>query len=166
MSVSNFRQTLLYKVFESNYCKIVFALGLVISYLLIPKAVFESQYLYLAIIYMTLFSTILTCVIRTIKERIKQARMYEKSLIGIIASGIGLATLQVCTLSMSCSVSLGLSILYLIFPQFFISFLTKYSQYILVISIIFQAIAIYLMGCFKTVFSQQKNKKRSIKTVI
>ena len=166
MSASNFRKTLLYKVFESNYCKIVFVLGLAISYLLIPKTVFKSQYLYLAIIYMILFSTILTCIVRTIKDRIKQARMYEKSLIGIIASGVGLATLQVCTLSISCSASLGLSILYLIFPQFIISFLTEYSQYILVISIIFQAIAIYLIGCFKTVLIQQKNKKRIIKTVI
>ena len=166
MSASNFRKTLLYKVFESNYCKIVFVLGLAISYLLIPKTVFESQYLYLAIIYMILFSTILTCIVRTIKDRIKHARMYEKSLIGIIASGVGLATLQVCTLSISCSASLGLSILYLIFPQFIISFLTEYSQYILVISIIFQAIAIYLIGCFKTVLIQQKNKKRIIKTVI
>jgi len=161
--VSNkIKNTFFYKVFESHYCKIVFVISLIISYLLIPKAVFKTQYIYLAIIYMILFSIVLTCIVRTIKERIKSARTYEKSILGILASGIGLAALQACTLSVSCSASVGLSILYLIFPQFFVSFLIDYSQYVLIASIIIQAIAIYLMGCFKEVLDLSKNKIKTI----
>jgi Na+/melibiose symporter-like transporter len=152
------KNTFFYKVFESHYCKIVFVISLIISYLLIPKAVFKTQYIYLAIIYMILFSIVLTCIVRTIKERIKSARTYEKSILGILASGIGLAALQACTLSVSCSASVGLSILYLIFPQFFVSFLIDYSQYVLIASIIIQAIAIYLMGCFKETLDLSRNK--------
>jgi hypothetical protein len=69
-----------------------------------------------------------------------------------------LAALQACTLSVSCSASVGLSILYLIFPQFFVSFLIDYSQYILIAAILIQAISIYLMGCFKEVLDLSKNK--------
>jgi hypothetical protein len=156
------KNTFLYKVFESHYCKIVFVIGLAISYFLIPGTVFETWYAYLAIIYMILFSIILTCIVRTIKERIKSARTYEKSILGILASGIGLAALQACTLSVSCSVSIGLSILYLIFPQFFVSFLINYSQYILIAAILIQAITIYLMGCFKEVSDLSKNKIKTI----
>jgi Na+/melibiose symporter-like transporter len=162
--VSNkIKNTLIYKVFESHYCKMVFVIGLIISYLLIPKDVFKTQYIYLALIYMVLFSIILTCIARIIKERIKSAIIYEKSILGILASGIGLAALQACTLSISCSASVGLSILYLIFPQFFVSFLLNYSQYVLIASIIIQAIAIYLMGCFKKVLDLSKNKIKVIR---
>ena len=163
MAINKIKNTFLYKVFESHYCKIVFVIGLIFSYLLIPKTVFEGQYAYLATIYMILFSIVLTCIVRTIKERIKLARMYEKSILGILASGIGLAALQVCTLNISCSASVGLSILYLIFPQFFVSFLIDYSQYILIIAIAMQAIAIYLMGCFKEVLDLSKKKVKANK---
>ncbi len=163
MISNKIKNTLIYKVFESNYCKIVFVIGLIISYLLIPKDVFKTQYIYLALIYMVLFSIILTCIVRIIKERIKSAIIYEKSILGILASGIGLAALQVCTLSISCSASVGLSILYLLFPQFFVSFLIDYSQYVLIASILIQAIAIYLMGCFKKVLDLSKNEIKVIK---
>jgi Na+/melibiose symporter-like transporter len=158
MVINKIKNTLIYKVFESHYCKIVFVISLIISYLLIPKDVFKTQFIYLALIYMVLFSIILTCIVRIIKERIKSAIIYEKSILGILASGIGLAALQACTLSISCSASVGLSILYLIFPQFFVSFLMDYSQYVLIASIIIQAIAIYLMGCFRKVLDLSKNK--------
>jgi Na+/melibiose symporter-like transporter len=162
MVIKKIKNTFLYKVLESQYCKIVFVISFVISYFLIPRTVFETQYAYIAIIYMILFSIVLTCIVRTIKERIKSAKTYEKSILGILASGIGLAALQACTLSVSCSTSVGLSILYLIFPQFFVSFLINYSQYVLIVAILIQAITIYLIGCFKEVLDLSKNKIKAI----
>lgn len=136
---------------RSKYCIGVFILSLILSYFLIPGRLFYGIYLVLAIVFMILFALTLTCIIRNIKEKIVLAKTYKSSLIGIIAGGIGLAAVQVCGVGAPvCGATIGMGILSTVFPMVFVDILTKYASIILIISIIFQFIALYFMNCFET----------------
>jgi len=143
----------LIKIFKSHYCKIVFLLSLIGAYFLVPKTVFYGAYTILGVIYMIVFALTLTCLIRSIKEKILLAKHYKGSLIGILAAALGMAALQVCGIGAPvCGAAISAGILSVIFPSIFISFLNKYALLIIVSSIIIQGIALYYMNCFKKCF--------------
>ena len=140
----------LFNIFKSKYCLIAFVLSLILSYFLIPKAVFYQWYIILAITFMLALSLTLTCIIRNIKEKILLARTYKSSIIGIIATALGLAALQVCGVGAPvCGAAVGVGILSSIFPAIFINIISKYQIYFIVFSILFQLVALYFMNCFK-----------------
>ncbi len=146
----------LFKIFKSNYCKLVFTISLIISYFLIPNKVFHGIHNITAILFMIVFSLTITCMTYNIKERIKLARTYKNSILSIIATAIGLSALQVCGVGAPvCTATIGAGILALIFPVTFVEFLSDYSILIISISILFQLIALYFMNCFKTSFSSR-----------
>ncbi|MCD6414979.1 MAG: hypothetical protein J7L23_05135 [Candidatus Diapherotrites archaeon] len=138
------------KVIGSNYCKIVFIISLILSYFLIPKTVFTGIYYVLAAVFMLVFAISITCIIRNLKERLMLARTYEGSTLSIIAVVLGLSALQVCGVGAPiCGATVGLGIVSVIFPGFFVDFLTDYSVYMILFSIILQLVALYFMNCFK-----------------
>ncbi len=140
------------KVFKSNYCKFLFLLFFVLSYFLIPASVFYGIYTLLAIAFMISFSLTLTCLIRNIKERVLVAKEYKKSIVGILASAVGLTALQVCGVGAPlCGAYLGAGILSTILPGFFMNFLEKYSVVLILFSIVFQIIGLKSMNCFKKI---------------
>ncbi|MGC9200726.1 MAG: hypothetical protein ACP5F8_02065 [Candidatus Aenigmatarchaeota archaeon] len=147
--ISKLRNTYIIKIFESHYCKIVFITLFLISYFLIPKSVFNGIYLPISVVYMILFALTMTCIVRNIKERIIIARKYQKSLVGLIASIIGLTSLQFCGVgSSACTITVGYGIISIIFPSFIVDFMEKYAFQTLIFSIILQIISLYLMKCF------------------
>ena len=140
----------LFYIFKSKYCIIAFILILFLSHFLIPKTVFYGFYTILAIIFIISFSLTITCIIRNIKEKILLAKTYKSSIIGIIATALGLAALQVCGFGAPvCGAAVGLGILSSILPTAFMNIISKYVVQFLVISIIFQLVALYIMNCFK-----------------
>ena len=140
----------LFYVFKSKYCIAAFILTLFLSYFLIPKTVFYGFYTLLAAIFMISFALSITCIIRNIKEKILLARTYESSVIGIIATALGLAALQVCGVGAPvCGAAVGFGILSSILPTAFIDIMSKYAVQFILISVIFQLVALYLMNCFK-----------------
>jgi len=142
----------LFSIFKSKYCLIVFAISLFLSYFLIPKTVFYGWYKILAYTFMISFSLTITCIIRNVKEKILLAKTYKSSVIGIIATALGLTALQVCGVGAPvCGAAVGLGILSSIFPTVFVDVMSKYAVHIIVLSIIFQLVALYFMNCFKEV---------------
>ncbi len=139
------------KVWESHYCKIVFFISIIISYLLIPQAMFHNWYdILLSILFMILFSATITCVIRNIKERVSMAKTSTESLISVIAVAIGIASMQVCLASAPvCGAAVGFGLLAMVLPTFALKFLSEYGTVLLIFSIIIQGISLYYMDCFK-----------------
>jgi len=98
---------------------------------------------------MVTFSLSMMCLIRSIKDKVVLARTYKGSIVSIIATGLGLSAIQVCGVGAPvCGVSVGIGILSVIFPNFFIDFLTDYSVAIIIISIALQITSLYYMKCF------------------
>jgi len=74
----------------------------------------------------------------------------ESSTIGIVATTIGLAALQICGVGAPvCGAAVGLGIISSIFPTVFINVMSKYAVYFIVFSITIQLITLYFMKCFK-----------------
>jgi hypothetical protein len=98
---------------------------------------------------MFLFSLTTTCLVRNVKERIKYAKTYKSSLLSLLATGIGLAALQVCGAGgLFCGANIFIGILSSILPNIMLGFLDKYSLLILIISIFTQIFSLYKMKCF------------------
>jgi len=144
------RSTFLLRIFKSNYCRIIFLIAFFGGYFLIPKAVFTDQYaLGLSALFLFSFALTITCLIRNIKERVVQAQIYKSSLIGIIATAIGISALQACGIGAPiCGASIGTGIVSMIFPGVLFTYLHEYSVLIIVISILSQLISLYFMNCF------------------
>jgi len=152
---------------KSKYCIGVFAVSLILGYISVPKSVFYGIYLIFAGIFIISFALTLTCVVRNVKEKIVLARTYKSSLVGIIATGVGLAALQVCGVGAPvCGATVGLGILSAIFPIAFVDILSKYSLEIIVVSIIFQLGALYFMNCFEQIGCVKNTRKNITKKLI
>jgi hypothetical protein len=151
----------LFKVMKSKYCKSVFLIALIGSYFLIPTTVFNGLYYIIAITFMVTFSLSVMCIVRSIKDRAELARKSKASLLSIIATALGLSALQVCGVSIPvCGASIGIGLLSVIFPQFFVDFLASYSPFIIGFSVVLQLIALYYMGCF--IENQKKQEKKDL----
>jgi len=132
----------------SKYCLVVFILTFLASFFLIPWHVFISVYFPLAIAFMISFSMTLTCIIRIVKERINNARSYSSSIIGLIASVVGLSTLQVCGVGAPfCGATLGMAVVSIFFPNVALNIMDSYAIFFIIFSIVIQIIALYFMKC-------------------
>ena len=88
--------------------------------------------------------------VRNIKERVVVAKTYTSSLIGIIATAVGLAAMQVCGFGAPiCGAAVGLGIFSSLFPMAFVDVMAKYAVEFVSFSILIQIIALYFMNCFK-----------------
>ncbi len=139
----------LFHIFKSKYCLGVFILSLILSYFLIPKKVFYGIYTLLAVVFMISFFLTISCMVRNIKERIIIAKTYTSSLVGIIATAVGLAAMQVCGFGAPvCGAAVGLGIFSSLFPVAFVDVMSKYAVGFVTVSILIQVVALYFMNCF------------------
>lgn len=142
----------IWAVLKSKYCELVFVISFFLSYFLIPKNVFYGWNQLLAYAFMLVFALTTTCIVRNIKEKILLARTYKSSILGIIAVALGLAALQVCGVNAPvCGAAVGIGILSSIFPAIFVNLMAKPSIHLgmILISIVFQLVALYFMNCWK-----------------
>lgn len=156
-------EILLFKIMKSKYCILLFFLSLILGYFLVPKRMFYGYYFVLATIYIFLFSMTMVCLVRSIKEKALVLKRQGVGFFSIVVSIIGLGAMQFCSVGAPmCGAALGAGFLSIIFPSFMIKFFERYSFYILVFSIIVQALILYQVGCFKNPKKlSQKPKKFS-----
>lgn len=139
-------------VLRSNYCKIVFALGLVAGWFLVPESAFSGWMLTFALVFIFVFAMTITCLIRSVKERVILEKENRGSIWATIAAGVGLTALHVCGVSAPvCGASVGLGIVSAIIPGFAMQTVSEYGVYIVGASILIQAYALYNMKCFSAV---------------
>lgn len=156
----------LIEIFKSDYCKLVFLISFFGSYFLIPKNVFYGEVKFVAILYMFIFSLTITCIVRNIKERVMLARTYKTSILGIIASAIGLSALQVCGTSGICVAASTGGLASILLPEIFKHFIEEYGVELLYFSIIIQMFAIFIMKCFSVNNYKDKSHDFKAKTII
>lgn len=145
------------EIFKSNYCKFVFLISLVLVFIATPKKIFYEFYTILGIFFILITSLTITCFVRNIKEKIKEAKIHGASLIGIISIVFGIGALQACTIGAPvCGASIGAGVVALFFPGLAFGLLEKYSILITIISILIQIIALHYMKCFKVIFQKSK----------
>jgi hypothetical protein len=98
------------------------------------------------------FSLTISCIVRNIKEKIKLAKTYKSSIIGLISTIIGLSALQVCGIGAPiCGATIGFGFLATIFPSLFLNMSNSFAIFLVIFSIILQIVALYFMNCFKKV---------------
>jgi hypothetical protein len=138
----------LLKLLEGNICRIVFVSSFFLAYFLLPEAVFHHANRVLAIIYLLTFASLMTCTVRTIREKAGAARKSGASILGIIAAVIGISAFQVCGISAPvCGMSVGIGVVSAIFPSFLVSALEAYGSWLIYLSIIVQLLALYFLKC-------------------
>ncbi len=135
------------QLFGSNWCKAAFVLWLILSYFLIPQMVFAGLDAPLAYIFMLVFALTMTCTTRNIKEKVVLARIQGSSILGIIASVVGLSGLQACGIGMPfCGASMGVGFLSL-FPGYVLTRMHAFAIPIIITSIVVQVASLYFMHC-------------------
>ncbi len=138
------------EIFRSNYCKFVFLLSVVFISFLTPKKIFYGYYAVLGVLFIFVASLTLTCLVRTIKERVYSAKASGASLVSILSIIFGFGALQACTIGAPvCGAMAGGGIIALIIPGFAFNLIEKYSIWVIVFSILIQFFALYFMNCFK-----------------
>ena len=144
------KQVYFVNLMKSNYCRIIFLLGFLGAYFMLPEAVFHHTNRLLAIFYMLSFAVLLTCIVRSIKEKVNLAHRGGASWLGIIGAVLGISAFQVCGIGAPvCGMSVGLGVLSTIFPSFMVGFLMDYGMIIIYFSLFIQLLAIWFLGCFK-----------------
>jgi len=147
----------LLEIFKSHYCQFVFLIALVVTYLLVPKKVFYSYYILIGIFFIAATSLTITCLVRSIKERILSAKASGASLVGILSIIFGFGALQACTIGAPvCGATIGGGIMALIFPSFALNLMEEYGIPIVLISTLIQILSLYLMKCFQKIYSFPK----------
>ena len=150
----------LFKIFKTKPCLIIFFLGLILGYLIIPKTIFSGFWTLIRITYIILFSIVITCIVRVIKERIINMKQTGAGIISIIAAALGLGAMQVCGVGAPiCGATIGVGIISIFFPSISLNFLSHYSLLIIFISMVLEIIAIYYMGCLKKCIKQNNETK-------
>jgi hypothetical protein len=148
------------EVLASHYCQVVLVIMILAAYSLVPAKIFSGLYWPLAISFMLVFGLTITCLVRTIKERIiHRQQTATHSVLGVISAAIGLSALQFCTVSGVCGASVGMAVVSLVFPKFAYNLFDQYAVWITVLSIVLQLISLWQMKCFKTVCCQPQDKK-------
>jgi len=146
-------------IFKSNYCKFLFFLFFIASYFVIPKHLFHGNLFVLALLFMVTISLTFTCLVRNTKEKIILAKTYKTSIIGLIATIIGVSALQVCGVGAPvCGASVGLGVVSLIFPSVVVGFMDDYAIYLVVFSILAQIASLYYLQCFKHMCRNEKGE--------
>lgn len=145
------KEIYLVQIMKSHYCKLVFLIGFIGSYFLLPQRVFYDGYIILALLFMLGFGLTFACIIRNIKERMFAPRVASGSILGTIATIIGLSAMQLCGVGLQiCGMSLGFGILSVVLPSVLLNFLISYAVPIVIISIIIQIFSLWQMNCFRS----------------
>jgi hypothetical protein len=139
------------RVLKSHYCKIVFALTFVVGLVTVPKSVYLDRLSKILVyIFIALFALTATCLVRNIKERVVAARARQSSILGIVATAIGIVAIQSCGIGAPiCGASVGAGFLGFLFPGMALSFFRNYASILLISSIAVQIVSLYLMNCLK-----------------
>ena len=150
----------LLRIFKSGYCLGVFLFSLAVGYFIVPKNTFHGVYAALTLAFLLLFSMLLTCAVRNIKEKILLAKTYKNSFLGIIAAAVGLGAFQVCGLGAPvCGAAVGWGVVSAVLPAAVLNTFGQYAVYLVAASLISQLAALYFMNCFKKVPSWDIPKK-------
>lgn len=128
---------------------LIFLFAAIGGFFLIPRHVFFENFAVLAWIYLPFFALTITCLARNLLARARAARNAGSSFLGIVSTAVGITALQACGLGMpACGSALGVFFGLALVPGFVAAFVRDYAPLLIFISIIFQAIALYSLGCF------------------
>lgn len=140
------------KIFASYYCWFSLVLSFIIAYFLVPEKIFYGPWSILGIIYALVFSVVVTCTFRVIKEKTVNMKKVGASGLSIISAILGLGAMQVCGIGAPvCGATVGVSIFSLIAPGVSLVFWDNFATPLIFISIIIQLISLYFLKCFKKV---------------
>jgi hypothetical protein len=123
-------------------CKLVFAISLLIGFLLVPQSVLESHFA-LALLFFITFAYTFACVAYAARENIRHAK--GTSTLSVLASAVGLAALSACGAA-ACG-TIGVGIFSLALPLAAVHFFSDYGAYIVGASILLQLALLWKMRC-------------------
>lgn len=147
---NNISELRLVRVFKSHVCKLVFLGALAAGYFLVPIARYFGEYRLLVSLFLALFAVSITCLVRTIKDRVLTGVRAGSSVIAILGGIVGLSALQFCSVNaVMCGSTAGFGILSLILPGFALHYLHHHAIAFLTASVVIQSAGLISMGCFQ-----------------
>lgn len=141
------------EIFKSKYCWLVIFISAILGYFLVIKKLtsFTSFWsILLSVFYIILFSISNSCLVRLIKERVKDSvKIGASGFFSILGSILGLGAVQLCTVSGTCGMTLFTSLLFTILPTSIGMLLMRNGVWILLFSNLLLLYSIFKMNCFK-----------------
>lgn len=134
----------LFDILSERFSQAIFLFTLAIAGWLTPVEVYYEQPLLVAV-FLLVFSTTITCTIRTLKDNLAASR--GGGALSILSSLAGLAALSACSSAFVCGAA-GAGLVALLMPVFLGDFLSTYGVPVVQFSILLQLFSLHLMGCF------------------
>ncbi len=129
---------------KSPFCRAVLLLSVVAGYFLVPKPLYSSNLLPLALLFIATFSLTITCIVFSAKERFLTIRSSGESILGAVGSLVGIVSIELCGISAtSCSGGLALSAIGFLLPAGAIHLLSNFAVPLLALSIGAQLIYLF-----------------------
>ncbi len=148
-SKTSLTQLPLIQIFKSRYCVATFILAFFFITLISPKKIFHGHNTFIGLLFILSTSLLITCLVRSIKEKIYSARLNGASVLGVISIVLGLGAIEACAVSAPvCGAYLGSGILAIFFPNIILNVFEKYNTLIILFSFLFQILALYQLKCF------------------
>ncbi len=138
------------KLFNTPFSIIVFTVVFIVSLFVLPEHIRTGQYFWLGVLFITLFSLNMTCIVKTMRERAKIAKAQGAGVVGIIATAVGFTALQMCGVGGPlCGALFGSIAFASILPAGSLHYFTSYAVYIVVGAIVVQIVSLWYLGCLK-----------------
>jgi hypothetical protein len=128
-------------------------ISLVLAYFLIIREFtsFTNFWsIFLSAIYIIAFAISNSCLIKDIKDRIRnKVNSGSSNILSILGSVLGFGAVQLCTVSGTCGINIVTSLLFTVLPASLSFFIMHNGIWILLIADLLLLLSIYKMRCFK-----------------
>ncbi len=139
----------LVQIFKSRYCVMVFVLSFFLIGFISPQKIFHGHNTIIGLLFIISTSLLITCLVRSIKEKIYSARINGASVLGVISIVLGLGAIEACALSAPvCGAYISTGFLAIFFPNIVLNVFEKYNTLIISLSFVIQIFALYQLSCF------------------
>jgi hypothetical protein len=138
------------KIFRSPFFIAVFTAVFLASLFIVPQHILTGEFFLLGVVFITLFSLNIACLVDVMRQRAKVARAKGSGIVGIVATAVGFIALQMCGVGGPlCGAFFGSIVFASVLPAGALHYFTGYAVYIVLAAIAMQVLSLYLMKCWK-----------------
>jgi hypothetical protein len=143
----------LFAILKSKYCWMVLILSIWLGYVLVIKNISQSisvSATILSLLFLLLFAFSNACLIRSIKDRVRENIPYKRNIvINILGSIFGIGAIQSCMLGGMCGVNVGMTILSTILPAHLAQLFIANNILILALSDLLLFSSLFSLRCIR-----------------
>jgi len=143
----------LFEILKSKYCWMVLILSIWLGYVLVIKNISQTISIpatILSLLFLLLFAFSNACLIRSIKDRVRENMPYKRNIvINILGSIFGIGAMQSCMLGGMCGVNIGITLFSMILPAPLAQLFMANNMFILLISNLLLLSSLFSLRCIR-----------------